>query len=89
MSHNPAPNPPSNADQPDATADRAVAACGGDVRGALGYARVPFAGQVPRDRKDGCHRWPPASTFQTNGKGALRPLSYGFAVDGNPGGWHA
>ena len=35
MSQQPAPNPPSDADQLDAAADQAIAACGGDVRGAL------------------------------------------------------
>ena len=35
MSKHPAPNPPSDADQLDAAADQAIAACGGDVRGAL------------------------------------------------------
>ena len=35
MSKNPAPNPPPDSDHLNAVADQVVAACGGDIRGAL------------------------------------------------------
>jgi hypothetical protein len=35
MSESPAPNPQSDADQLDAAADQAIAACGGDAREAV------------------------------------------------------
>jgi hypothetical protein len=35
MSQSPAPNPQSDADQLDAAADQAIAACGGDAREAV------------------------------------------------------
>jgi hypothetical protein len=35
VSQNPAPNPQSDADQLDAAADQAIAACGGDAREAV------------------------------------------------------
>ncbi|WP_316235303.1 MULTISPECIES: hypothetical protein [unclassified Bradyrhizobium] len=35
MPHDPAPNPQPDADQLDAAADEAIAACGGDIRDAL------------------------------------------------------
>jgi hypothetical protein len=48
MSKHPAPKPPSDADQLDAAAGQAIAACGGDVRCALKAMIV--ADEIPGDR---------------------------------------